>query len=277
MCLMMEKKSKASSVIPILMILLTVIQAVILVIGISFVNKVNEAEVLYLKQQAREKVEWTIDQSKFRKKEVTLNKQFISNDQHNIYSFYHSQDQDLHLTLESSSLNMLFKKNYLRMTESEVDGHLILTLYFNPLHEEQAQTKDLLPAYQVVKYQKPEIVKLYEAERKREEEVEESEESELIETESVEEETLEEEQSMTPEHERLQACLNLPSFEPLYPFESESILLETDDYIVYGVSLLESDALNAEFYQRHFGPTGVYGGYGWENGLFSVVQPSESE
>lgn len=258
MVFVLAKASKGKVLWTIAMTTLTLGQVIVLGFGLSFVRRVEEAELTYLKQQARKNLEWTIDESVFRQNEKIIPKQFFANSSRSVYGFYHSQDQDLILTIKSSALKRLFNENYLVVTESRVDEHLLLTLYYNPLRDKEAAVEDMIQMHQVVRYQKPELVQLYEREKALESEKKGT------------RETDKEKEAVLSQSERLQFCLNVPSFEPLYPFDSTQIVKETDEFIVYQTTAneLDEDILNINFYRLYLGEDSIHGKYGWDKELF---------
>lgn len=262
----MAKKSKGKTLWTLTMLILTLAQVGTLGLGLTFIKRVEEAELMYLKQQARKDVEWEIDQVAFRKNEKEIPKQFLANANRSIYGFYHSDDQDLILTVESPVLKRLFNERYLIVTESQVGDHLFLTIYYNPLHDKKAELKDMTPVYQVVRYQKPELVKLYEKEEKKDETGSTNSDHSSLETATLEAFKT----STLTEAERLQYCLNVPSFEPLYPFESDQIIKETEDFIVYQVTpeSFNEDVTNINFYQLYLEENSIQGTYGFNKDLF---------
>ena len=284
----LAKNSKGKLLWTVTMTTLTVGQVAILGTALSFVNRVEQAEFTYLKQQARQTVEWAIDEEMFREHEKVVKKQFLTNADRSIYSFYHSQDDDLRLTIESQALKRLFNENYLIVTESQVGEHLILTLYYNPLHDPKASLEELVQVHQVVRYQKPELVQLYEeekrleAERQEEEKAAQKEQTSTSDDEEVSTEEIEEDEEakekVAPEYERLQVCLNVPSFEPLYPFESNQIIEETETFIVFENRAMEldEDTLNVNFYRLYLSEDSVKSAYGWDKGLFNQSTVDET-
>ena len=271
----MAKGSKGKILWTITMLVLTAGQVGVLATAMSFVNQVEEAELTYLKQQARNTPgsEWVIDQEELKKNEKIITKQFITNSGRTHYGFYHSQDFDLILSVESPALKRLLNEKYLVVTESQAGEHYVLTLYYNPLKANLSDLDQMVKVHEVVRFQKPETYQAYELEKQLREEaelIEENNESEI----PTEEESVEESKNKnlsSSQATQLQACLNVEEFEPPYPIkETSGIIHETDQYIVFENRELElnDETININFYDSYLTDTSVIGRYYWDDAVF---------
>ena len=291
----MAKKPKGKLLWTITMVVLTAGQVGILATAMSFVERVEEAELTYLKQQARNTPgsEWVIDQEELKKNEKIINKQFISNSGRTHYGFYHSEDFNLILSVESPALKRLLNEKYLVVTESKAGDHYVLTLYYNPLKQPLSDLDEMIKVHEVIRFEKPETYQAYELEKQLREEaalMEEMEDDQTLDD-STESETPDETESSEQaksktnkkdntsfnQAEQLQACLNVKDFEPPYPIQDDSgILYETEQFLVYENRKvdLSHETTNINFYDSYLTDTSVFGQYIWDEAIFfdSAIQ-----
>lgn len=229
----------------IIQIILFFIQIGILIVGII------QAEDLktYIREKAYVDIEWTLEQEEI-EKDQTIVENFITTSDKLLHSYWHSEDKDLRLTVGSPAINQLKKENYLYIKESKVNEHLILTLYFSPLHPDEPGNEDLIPTYRVVKYKKPDVIQEIEERAKNKD----TSTKELSDVDVSESFTLD--------------ISKYGELTPKYPFEESQIVFEDSEFIVYTESLIKDSMMNFDFYRLYIGDDAVEGDYGWEKGLF---------
>lgn len=258
-----------------------VIQLAILLIGLFFVNDVKEAQRIQAETEARANVIWQINNEAFQETNQWIKINYISNRDRSVQSYWHSQDRDFRLTIQSDSLNRMIKEGYLLFGEGTDGANLSLTVYFNPLRLANPSLEELTPIYQLIRYQKPELVQLKEQEWREWELYQE----ELTLTEEWKEKLNLNSSKKTSSSSQKTGSIEeevMTEPEPLvtyYPFEENQILYENDQFVVFeSIRVPEDDpSLNSHYYQSSLGPDSIFGDYGWESGIFYLDEAVNEE
>lgn len=199
-------------------------------------NETTDLKMATLDKQYSDVI-WEVDPTTVQKSEEVA-ENYVNTAKQDSYTFWHKEDRDLRVTIESEAMRLLLKEEYLVVKEGKDGEHLVLSVYFNPLKTSDPQPKDLVKTYEVIKYKKPAIM------------IEIEEEAELLANEEAD-----------------TTCINADKqlFEAKYPFEESEIIKEEEEYIVYAKNLLSDEVLNVNFYQTYLDDSSVYGDYGWES------------
>ena len=260
----MAKSGKGSSFPVILLIVGIVVQISTIAIILLFLKDAKAAQKFQEVQEAKASAEWMVPFETLSENE-TLSPQLYQMDAtQTIRSYWHSKDRNLRLTVKSPALKELMARRILMVKEGEAGSHLVLTLYYNPLRLKTPTADDLVPVYQLVRYEKPALAKLYEEQQLALEEKAEEKDVEEVAEEDTEEVT--EETSVAEEEEKPL----IQESELYYPFTEDQIIEETEDYIIYveipyGITDL---TLNKEYLTPYLDADSLRGDYGWDEALF---------
>lgn len=253
----MAKSGKGSAFSTILLIIGIVVQIATIGIIFLFLKESKDAQLFQAIQEAQESAEWNIPFEELPEKEKSTLKQFILNAEQTTRSYWHSEDQQFRFTIQSDGLKELMFNRVLVVKEAKLGKHLVLTVYYNPLLQKKPQPEDLVPIYQLVRYEKPELAKLYEEQERQKGKKSSKEEKE-------DSKTSNEEKKATSD------VLKIKKEDILYPFEEERILKNEEDYIIYE-QIRWSDLtnlLNQELLMKYVDESSFKGDYGWTDGIF---------
>lgn len=253
----MAKSGKGSAFSTILLIIGIVVQIATIGIIFLFLKESKDAQLFQAIQEAQESAEWSIPFEELPEKEKSTLKQFILNAEQTTRSYWHSEDQQFRFTIQSEGLKELMYNRVLVVKEAKLGNHLVLTVYYNPLLQKKPETEDLVPIYQLVRYEKPELAKLYEEQERQKGKKSSKEEKE-------DSKTSNEEKKATSD------VLKIKKEDILYPFEEERILKNEEDYIIYE-QIRWSDLtnlLNQELLMKYVDESSFKGDYGWTDGIF---------
>ena len=203
-------------------------------------NEVKELKIASLEKEYSY-VEWDVNQSAIQKTE-TINENYYNNAKKDIYTFQHTGDDSLRITLHSAAMRLLLKEEYILVKEGNDGEHLALTVYFNPLKVKNPEQKDLIMTYQIVKYKKPNII------------LEIEKEAELLADKEADTSGIDKDKQL---------------FEPKYPFDESQILEETEEHIIFVKDYVADEMLNVDFYRTYLEDGSVVGEYGVEIRAFS--------
>lgn len=198
-------------------------------------NEVKEMKIASLEKQYSD-VDWEVDQAAVQKNEM-ISETYYNNAKRDVYTFQHSGDSSLRVTLSSPAMKLLLKEEYIVVKEGSDDEHLTMTVYFNPLKIKSPEPKDLIMTYQVVKYKKPEIV------------LEIEKDAELLADKEADVSGIDKDKQL---------------LQMKYPFEEADVVDEVDDYIIYAKDYTSEDMINIDFYRTYLGEGSIYGDYGVE-------------
>ena len=262
----MAKSGKGSAFSTILLIIGIVVQIATIGIIFLFLKESKDAQLFQAIQEAQESAEWSIPFEELPEKEKSTLKQFILNAEQTTRSYWHSEDQQFRFTIQSEGLKELMYNRVLVVKEANLGNHLVLTVYYNPLLQKKPEAEDLVPIYQLVRYEKPELAKLYEEQERQKEKKSSKEEKE-------DSKTSNEEKKATSD------VLKIKKEDILYPFEEERILKNEEDYIIYE-QIRWSDLtnlLNQELLMKYVDESSFKGDYGWTDGIFYWEVENETE
>lgn len=232
-------------VVPFLLIQVVLIGTQFGIYGLT-TSKLTEMKIATLEKRYSDVV-WEVDQAAIQKTEEN-NENYLSTKKNDIYTFWHSEDRDLRFTIESPAMKLLLREKYLIVKEGMDGEHLALTIYFNPLKTTDAEPKDLLPIYQMIKYKKPSIMLEIEKEK------------EMLEDDNADVSCIDKDKQL---------------FEPNYPFEESDVLKELDEFIVYAKNLMTPNMLNGDFLRLYVKEDSIKGYYGWEAGVLPEEEIEE--
>lgn len=274
----MAKSEKGISFPMILLTIGIVVQIVMIAVVLLFIKDSKEAQRFQEAQAAKESAEWAVPLEMLAESEQSAFQHYLANAEQTIRSYWHSADREFRLTVKSPALRELMARRVLLMREGQVGNHLVLTLYYNPLRVQQPEAEDLAPIYRLIRYEKPELVKLYEDQQKREEKSSKKEKNKTQNEENKGENS--EVSSETPQPSSKEEKKPLIKEEDLhFPFESDQIIKETDDYILYVETMYGEDPtlLNKDFLIPYLTEDSFRGDYGWETSLFYWETEPEEE
>lgn len=253
----MAKSGKGLTFSTILLSVGIVVQVATIGIVYMFLKDAKDAQLFQSIQEAQQSAEWKVPFEELPEKEKSTLKQFVLNAEQTTRSYWHSEDRQFRFTIQSDGLKELMFNRVLVVKEAKLGKHLVLTVYYNPLLQKKPQPEDLVPIYQLVRYEKPELAKLYEEQERQKEKKSSKEEKDGS-------ETSKEDKKETSD------VLKIKKEDILYPFEEERILINEEDHIVYE-QIRWSDLnnlLNQELLMKYLDESSFKGDYGWEEGIF---------
>lgn len=267
----MAKSGKGPLISNILLGVGIVVQVAIIVIVVLFIQDSKEAQKFQEIQGAKESSEWSVPLEELAENEQIILRQYILNPEQTLRSYWHSEDQAFRLTVKSPALKELMRQRILMVKEGKVGNHLVLTVYYNPLRKTKPEAGDLIPIYQVIRYEKPELAKLYTQQQSQG-----GSKKSLIET--VKE-------KLTGKQESEESASNTASQvvvkeeDLYYPFEADQIIKDDENYVIYASVVYgeNEDLINKDFLSPYLDESSFQGDYGWENGIFYWDVDAEEE